>query len=166
MNPRADQATIRSAYRTLMFKSRCHPDLGGDEEHAREINEAYEVLHDPSKRQEYNFKLGPEFFSFKQTNDDVVNRRRVPRVYVDLPASFKRERGTFEPARVVDISTLGCRIQTTEKLDKGTGVSVNISGHIIEGTIRWNRMFHPSIFQRIHEAGVEFAKEFEDIDRI
>ncbi len=43
---------IKKAFRRLAVEH--HPDRGGDEEKFKEINEAYEVLKDPSKRQRYD----------------------------------------------------------------------------------------------------------------
>ena len=48
----ADQSAIKSAYRKLALKT--HPDNGGDEEEFKKINEAYEVLSNPEKRQMYD----------------------------------------------------------------------------------------------------------------
>lgn len=57
---KADEKTIKSAYRKLARKH--HPDVakGKDAEKFREINEAYEVLSDPAKRQRYD-TLGPDW---------------------------------------------------------------------------------------------------------
>lgn len=43
---------IKKAFRRLAIEH--HPDRGGDEAKFKEINEAYEVLKDPSKRQRYD----------------------------------------------------------------------------------------------------------------
>lgn len=49
-NASADE--IKKAFRRLAVQH--HPDRGGDEAKFKEINEAYEVLKDPSKRQRYD----------------------------------------------------------------------------------------------------------------
>jgi DnaJ domain len=54
VHPRASQEMIKKAYRTLMGEMRGHPDLGGDVEHAKLINEAYTVLGDPGLRRAYD----------------------------------------------------------------------------------------------------------------
>ncbi|MDX9701411.1 MAG: J domain-containing protein [Candidatus Auribacterota bacterium] len=50
IDPKADQAVIRAAYRTLMKELHNHPDHGGSTETAQRINEAYSNLIDPLKR--------------------------------------------------------------------------------------------------------------------
>ena len=56
VKPDADEQTIKQAYRKLARQY--HPDVNpGDkqaEEHFKEINEAYEALSDPDKRQKYD----------------------------------------------------------------------------------------------------------------
>ncbi len=54
VHPRASQEMIKKAYRTLMGEMRGHPDLGGDEERAKLINEAHTVLVDPELRRAYD----------------------------------------------------------------------------------------------------------------
>jgi len=54
----ADEAEIKKAYRSLSFKH--HPDRCQDEnsgEIMQKLNEAYEVLRDPQKRQQYDAEL-------------------------------------------------------------------------------------------------------------
>ena len=58
VTPAASTEIIHAAYRSLMLKHRKHPDLGGDTEEAKRINEAYSVLKDPSKREQYDNKVG------------------------------------------------------------------------------------------------------------
>lgn len=58
VHPRASQEMIKKAYRTLMGEMGAHPDLGGDEERAKVINEAYAILGDPSRRRAYDAVRG------------------------------------------------------------------------------------------------------------
>jgi len=62
VHPRASAEMIKKAYRTLMGEMGGHPDLGGDEERAKLMNEAYAVLADPDLRRAYDqarARLGP-----------------------------------------------------------------------------------------------------------
>jgi curved DNA-binding protein CbpA len=58
VHPRASQEMVKKAYRTLMGEMGGHPDLGGDEERAKLINEAYTVLGDPALRRAYDNTRG------------------------------------------------------------------------------------------------------------
>jgi len=58
VHPRASQEMVKKAYRTLMGEMGGHPDLGGDEERAKLINEAYTVLGDPALRRAYDDARG------------------------------------------------------------------------------------------------------------
>lgn len=53
----APSEVIRATYRTMMQKMKMHPDLGGNQEDAALINEAYSVLMDPSARARYDSSL-------------------------------------------------------------------------------------------------------------
>jgi len=50
----ASQDAVKQSYRILMGKMGAHPDLGGDEEQAKLINEAYSVLRNPTLRTAYD----------------------------------------------------------------------------------------------------------------
>ena len=54
VHPRASPEMVKKAYRTLMGEMGGHPDLGGDEERAKLINEAYTVLCEPELRRAYD----------------------------------------------------------------------------------------------------------------
>lgn len=53
INKNATADEIKSAYRKLAKKH--HPDLGGDPEKFKEINEAHDILSDPTKKSQYDF---------------------------------------------------------------------------------------------------------------
>lgn len=55
VSPASEPEAIEGAYRALSRKY--HPDRVGDNERIREINAAYEVLRDPSRRQTYDDSL-------------------------------------------------------------------------------------------------------------
>jgi len=67
----ASQEEIKGAYRALALKY--HPDRNKNkdaEEHFKEINEAYAVLSDSQKRQQYD-AFGPEGFGQRYSEDDI-----------------------------------------------------------------------------------------------
>lgn len=57
VQPDAPIEVIRNNYRTLLQKLRLHPDLGGEDQNASLINEAYTILTDPEKRAKYDTVL-------------------------------------------------------------------------------------------------------------
>lgn len=65
VNKEVDVDEMKAAFRSLSKQH--HPDVGGDEEKFKEINEAYSVLSNPQKRQEYDnpgLSGGLDGFSF------------------------------------------------------------------------------------------------------
>ena len=68
----SSQEDIKKAYRKLAMKH--HPDRGGDESHFKKIQEAYDVLGDANKRNQYDnpspFSQGGFGFSHGATNMD------------------------------------------------------------------------------------------------
>ena len=62
---------IRSSYRTMMQKLKMHPDLGGCHENAAIVNEAYNVLTNPTKRAEYDASL--------KAKDEAASKSRKPK---------------------------------------------------------------------------------------
>lgn len=84
IDPKADTAIIRAAYRTLMKDLGGHPDHGGSNSEARLLNEAYENLSDPNKRRIVDQRLRswnredtskqPFFVYVRCTHCETLNR--------------------------------------------------------------------------------------------
>src|SRR3970282_2371577 len=75
----ADDRRIKQAYRRLARKH--HPDVSrakGSADRFKEINEAYEVLSDPEKRQRYD-SLGPDWQRYAQAGTGPIQGYRVRR---------------------------------------------------------------------------------------
>jgi len=54
VHPRASSAVVKAAYRVILRELGAHPDLGGREDFAALLNQAYRVLSDPELRAEYD----------------------------------------------------------------------------------------------------------------
>ncbi|MEM0149941.1 MAG: molecular chaperone DnaJ [Candidatus Micrarchaeaceae archaeon] len=79
---------IKKAYRDLALKY--HPDRNKSpdaEEKFKEINEAYAVLSDPEKRQQYD-AYGPEGFSQRYTPEDIFRGFNFEDIFKDVFGNF------------------------------------------------------------------------------
>ena len=163
ITPKAPAEIIAAVYRAWMQALRCHPDLGGDEELAKQINAAYETLKDPERRAAYDARIQRDAAA---PADEV--RRRSPRVPVDVPIAFCiPPDGRWIPAQAVDASSLGLKLRTTEDLAIGMHVAVAFSGSAApaaEAVVRWTKGLGGGGAWR-HEAGVEFFSPVPDILR-
>ncbi|MGA3020407.1 MAG: DnaJ domain-containing protein [Candidatus Micrarchaeales archaeon] len=96
----ADLDEIKRAYRSLAL--RYHPDRNKSkdaEEKFKEINEAYAVLSDPQKRQQYDV-MGSDQFGQVFTMDDIFRGFDFDNIFRDLGVNFGfpgfGSGGTFE----------------------------------------------------------------------
>jgi molecular chaperone DnaJ len=64
----ASQDEIKKAYKQLAKEH--HPDVGGDEEKFKKISEAYAVLKDEEKRQQYD-QFGKDGFNQRYSQEDI-----------------------------------------------------------------------------------------------
>lgn len=118
----AQEADIKKAYRNLARQH--HPDKGGDPEQFKKIQEAYEILSDPQKRQnldQYGSVDGPPMFNpgdlFSQMFSGAFGAgaprgpQRCADVEHDLRISFEESwRGTTRNLRItLDKTCFACR---------------------------------------------------------
>jgi len=93
VNKDASPSDIKKAYRKLASKH--HPDKGGDTAKFQEIQEAYDVLSDETKRKEYDNPHSQ--FHFNQGgNEDIV----------DIMRKFQEEQMRNQPVQLVITLTL------------------------------------------------------------
>ncbi len=127
---------IKQAYRRLA--SQHHPDKGGDTAQFQEIQEAYSVLSDPAKRQQYDnprpqfggFSGGNTPFDFDAIFDmfgaDLRGQRqqRIPRISLWIS--------------LADVMTGGPRVVSLQMNNTVSNVEVNIPAGIHDGdTVRY-----------------------------
>ncbi|GAB6094095.1 hypothetical protein JCM14469_03470 [Desulfatiferula olefinivorans] len=96
IDPSADTKTIRSAYRKLAFEY--HPDRRADDPDAadkmKQINEAYAVLSDETKRRNYDamkFRFGDtayDQFRGSYTDKDIFSGSDIRSIFEELARDF------------------------------------------------------------------------------
>jgi len=160
VTPAAPQEIISAVYRAWMKAMRAHPDLGGDPELAKSLNEAYGVLKDPERREEYDARLR------REVKGMLGCERRAPRTKVDATIGYLVEPGGgWEEARVIDASALGLRLRTEGPVEEGMHLAIAFPGSCAmaaEATVRWvNHLKNAPRFR--YECGIEFFQPVPDI---
>lgn len=95
VNKSASPDELKRAYRKLAMQH--HPDRGGDEQHFQKINEAYDTLKDPAKKQQYdNPQPQQQQYTYNTQNmNDVFNAffggGRVMRKNADVAIAVRIE---------------------------------------------------------------------------
>lgn len=151
----ATDAEIKTAFKRLARQH--HPDKGGDEAKFKEINEAYEILKDPGKRQEWqaqknfgygNTSAGPfanmdEFFSsgdfgemfrgFKFNHAGMnTGRRVVSNKHVNITIGVTLEDLYNTTEKIINLTLPSGKQQT---------LTVNIPAGIADGAkIKYSRL--------------------------
>lgn len=157
-------AAIRRAYRARMLKFRTHPDLGGSNEDAILLNEAYAVLKDPARRAAYDRVFLEHVASTPprvEPSPPGSERRRVVRcayaghIHVRPPKAK-----TIHPGQCRDISAGGLSFRTVTQLRSGDRFAIAFQddpGLEVEGAVRWHRMIPQRFGPPLYEGGVEFT---------
>ncbi len=160
ITPAAPAEIISAVYRAWMKALKAHPDLGGDEEMAKELNEAYDTLKDPERRAGYDAKIT------KDISNEFETTRRAPRVQVNAQIAYcVSVKSNWSIAQVVDASALGLRIRTDNPLEAGWHLAIAFPGSCAmaaEAWVRWAN--HLKDCKRFcFEAGIEFYTPIPDI---
>jgi hypothetical protein len=86
------------------------------------------------------------------------DRRRKPRLAIALPAQLRERGNSGEPVQLVDISVLGCRIETHSQPQPGSWVWLKLPGlDTVYCRVMWSRPAFAGLeFESpLHEAVVE-----------
>jgi len=162
----AQPQEIKRAWKHLLQKSRKHPDLGGSEDEALLINEAYTVLKDPMRRAAYDriylIHVAETQAEIAEEQDKPTqNRRRVKRIpYVNEVYIQKSNGDNAAAAQTQDISLYGLKLRTTQKIKSRETIEVSFAqdpGFVIQGTVQWHRMIPQRFGNPIYEAGLKFS---------
>lgn len=157
ITPDAPREIVTAVYRTWMHALKMHPDLGGDEELAKKINAAYEILKDPEKRAVYDDELGESILIEKKRE-----RRGAPRYCVDANVACLLADNKWHAANARDASALGLRIRSNFHVSVGTAMAIAFPGspsNALEAHVRWLE----AVGNGEYEFGVEFFKPVSDI---
>jgi len=100
----ASDQDIRKAYKKMSMQH--HPDRGGNEEQFKKVNEAYQTLKDPQKRQEYD---NPQHRFTTRNMDD----------FADIFSNF----GFQRPQRIKADITIAARITLEEAFSGKTVIA-------------------------------------------
>lgn len=161
VTPKAPVEIIAAVYKAWMHALKIHPDLGGDEELAKEINIAYETLKDPDRRAKYDSKI-----TIKEPSKFEESQRRAPRVPVDSKIAFCiPPDGRWIPAQTVNASCMGLKILTVENLYSGSHVAIafpGFAGPAVEAQVRWVKTLNKNENWGF-ECGVEFFSPLPDV---
>lgn len=134
VDPDVDPIIIKKAFNGLMKELKKHPDLGGDTEEAKEINEAYAVLSDSVKRKEYDIKF-KEKWNKRESNTDFDTHEKNKYYYEDVASS------------------------NINNFDKGFSEE-----HILKLLTLINEKNYPSFFSGVKERFRRIFKENHEVD--
>lgn len=136
----ATQDEIKSAYRKLA--KQYHPDLGGDADKFKSINEAYDVLGDPAKRADYDrpqpqFKFNNQGGAWDMNGLDINDFFSVFTGASGFPGGKRQRNNANLRARLV--ITLDSILEPQKKIiqvgDDSKEIEVNIPRGVRNGAV-------------------------------
>lgn len=108
---KATKAEIKKAFRNLSKKH--HPDVGGDEEEFKRIQEAYETLSDDKKRAAYD--SGGVYVS----EDEMEKKARANLIHAFLSAlNGGLISNIYDPFEVISTQIAKARTELNQKIDR------------------------------------------------
>ena len=122
----ADQNQIKRAYRELVKKH--HPDQGGDAEQFKQINEAYETLKDPARRQQYD---NPQPRNQSQYRHDPNDLNDLFGAFFNQRPRYQAQNRDIKVAITITLEEAlsGKDVVATYTLTNGDSASANIRIH-------------------------------------
>lgn len=158
---KAPPEIITAVYRAWMQTLKMHPDLGGDENIAKEINAAYDTLKDPERRAQYDARI-----EAWRPEGESEPRRRAPRTSVVCDIAFCiPPDGSWLPAQTVDVSSMGLKVRTARELIEGGHISIAFPSSVasaVEAYVRWSKKL-VGVDGWMCECGLEFFNPIPDI---
>lgn len=141
----ATDSEIKKAYRKLA--SQHHPDRGGDANKFKEIQEAYDVLSDPQKRDDLNNPFY-QHYAGNSNFDDLVNRYFTQ---FDVRQQMRNSRIILNIG-LEDVARGGPRLVTVNT----NGVSIAVEIEIPKGILDGETVRYPRLLPKSQDLVVEF----------
>ena len=155
----ASQDDIKRAYRELAM--RYHPDRNKSkdaEEKFKEINEAYAVLSDPEKRQQYD-AYGPDQFNQRYSREDIFRNFDFEDIFRSMGLNIDFGGGGFGSPDDIFDSMFGIRSGGARRnVDVGNDILVHASvsiGEAASGTQKTIQIKHIKKCPRCNGGGAE-----------
>ena len=135
----ASESDIKKAYRKLASKH--HPDRGGDADTFKQVQEAYDVLSNKSKRSAYDSPQG--FYTNRNNFDDLVSSYfKDFNVHVNMRQQMRDTRIVLR-IELEDVARGGPRLISVNNRNSSTPVEIDVPQGILDGeTVRYPNLLN------------------------